>query len=107
MFILSQDKKTLCDLSKKKLKLRAGCIYIAKFSGRQEALVAAYDTNEDAELAFDMLQGTIEAGKREIIEFPKKEEMPEMRESVEAAKKLYRDKFGREARTFTQIVMEL
>ena len=69
--------------------------------------VAAYDTNEDAELVFNMLQGTIEAGKREIIEFPTKEEMPEMRESIETAKKLYREKFGREARSFTQIVMEL
>ena len=107
MFLMAQNKQTLYDLSKKMLKLRAECIYIAKFPGRQEILVAAYDTNEDAELVFNMLQGTIEAGKREIIEFPTKEEMPEMRESIEAAKKLYREKFGREARSFTQIVMEL
>ncbi len=49
----------------------------------------------------------IEVGKREVIEFPEKEEMPDMRESMEAAKKLYREKFGREARSFTQIAMEL
>ena len=107
MFIMSQDRRILQEMTGKSLIAFGSHLTLCDFAGKVE--VGTYETDDECQIAIRLIEGAMQAKPNEmVIEVPLREELTvfreELNEGFKRMQKEFRDKRGRDPETMEEFI---